>query len=93
MSHSVKVCVGRKKILQVDVSGNLSALYEKLKGARDRGTNGEGKSEVSFSQLEKIVSELPNDSESRKGIHIVQRCLKDMLDDNRDIKKFIFHLS
>lgn len=89
----VTVKIGHKRALQVNVSGDLSALYEKLKGAHDRGTNGEGRSEVTLSELEKIVSELPSDPESLKGIHIVQRCLKEMLDANRGTKKFIFHLS
>lgn len=79
--------------MQINVSGDLSALYEKLKGAHDRGTNGEGRSEVTFSELEKIVSELPSDPSSLKGIHIVQRCLKETLDTHRGTKKFIFHLS
>ena len=93
MSHMVTVKVGHKRVMQINASGDLSALYEKLKGAHDRGTNGEGRSEVTFSELEKIVSELPSDPESLQGIHVAQRCLKDMLDTNRGTKKFIFHLS
>lgn len=93
MSHMVTVKAGRKQVLQVNVSGDLSDLYEKLEGAHDRGTNGEGRSEVTFAGLETIVAELPQHPTSNKGIHIVQRCLAEVLDANKSVKKFIFHLS
>lgn len=93
MSHYIIVKDGHKKVLDLNVSGDLAALYSQLKGIKNYGTNGEGRVEVKREELEKIVNDLPKNPSSNQGIHIVQRCLTEMLEDFHDTKKFIFHIA
>lgn len=88
----VTVKIGHKRALQVNVSGDLSALYEKLDGVRYSQTNAEGSVAVCRMVLTKIVSELPPHPTSNEGTHIVQRCLAEMLEDYHDTQHFTFNL-
>lgn len=92
MSHSIVVKDGDAEIMEVNVAGDLSALYEKLDGVRYSQTNAEGSVAVCRMVLTKIISELPQHPTSNEGIHIVQRCLAEMLEDYHDTQLFTFDL-
>lgn len=92
MSHHIKVKIGHKEVLNLNVAGNLTAFYSQLQGVKNYGVNGQGRVEVKREELEIIVKGIPEDRSSNLGIHIAQRCLADMLEDFKDAKKFIFHI-
>ena len=85
MSHMIIVFGQRgQEIEDICVSGDLSALYDQLTGIENRGVNGEGRAVIGRKAFQQIVEELPSHASSNQGVHIVQRCLAQILVENPD---------
>lgn len=91
MSHLIIVKGGRTRLDTINVPGDLSEFYDMLEGVANFGTNGYGRAEISRDELVRLVAGLPRGGS--KGLHILTTSLIQVLSNNPETKKFIFHCS